>query len=127
MNKQLQLMQLIGLVVLMTSCTASKQKPRLHIPKSRIDLATIKADSAYMLQYSLINTGTGVLSIDTVTASCGCTIPTATKYEIAPQDSVLLTVQFKPPDTGDFDKKLVIRSNTDSIYTVLSFYGKAEK
>lgn len=109
------------------ACTTAPGKAKLYIPHATIELGNIKFDSSCDLQYTLVNKGNAVLSVDTITASCGCTIPAATRYTIKPMDSAELVVHFKPADTGTFDKKVIIKSNTDSNFTVVSFRGKAQK
>lgn len=99
----------------------------MYIDNQVINLQEIGYDSVTTIQYGLINKGKGVLVIDTATASCGCTVPTIKKRNISPGDSTLLLVEFKPVDTGRFDKKVVIKSNIDSSFTIVSFYGSAVK
>jgi hypothetical protein len=109
------------------SCYYENEKPELLVLNNIIDLARIKYDSNYTLRYSLLNNGSKVLIIDTASSSCGCTVPFISKKEIQPGDSAILTVSYKPADTGYFNKKVVIKSNIDSVFTIVSFIGKAVK
>lgn len=125
MNKRI--IKYLLLAVVIASCKATPGKARLKISNPAVNLSTVRLDSSCTIRYTMINTGEGPLIIDTVTASCGCTMPAITRYTIQPMDSAELTVKFKAPDTGAFNKKVVIKNNTDSVFTVVSFYGTAKK
>jgi hypothetical protein len=125
MSKQIS--KYLLLAVIIASCKAPYGKPRLHISNPSVNLSTVPFDSSCSIRYTMINTGGTMLVIDTVTASCGCTMPAITRYTIPPMDSAELKVTFKPPDTGTFNKKVIIKNNTDSVFTVVSFYGVAQK
>lgn len=114
-------------IIFLSACSQNQRKPELFIQKPNINLNEIKFDSTYNIRYSLVNKGNGVLLIDTATASCGCTIPGIMKRTVEPLDSAILVVQYKPVDTGFFDKKIVIKSNIDSTFSVVSFKGRAIK
>lgn len=123
MNKLL----LYLLLLVSASCTAPGGKARLVVTHPMVDLSTIRFDSTYSISYTMLNNGDKELIVDTVSASCGCTIPAATRFRIQPDDSAALLIKFKPVDTGSFNKKVIIKSNTDSSFTVVSFYGNAQK
>jgi hypothetical protein len=120
---------IISLVVFfgLTSCVSVKKesKPRLHVRNANIDLNQIDFDSTSHFQYTLVNTGDATLVIDTVSASCGCTIPELFKKTIEPKDSTTLYVDFKPVEKGNFKKSVVIRSNVDSAFSIVTFRGQA--
>lgn len=117
---------LFGLM-LFAGCKTEIKKPGLLIVPSTRVLQEVKLDSSYTIAYQLINTGGASLLIDTVTASCGCSVPTIDRKQLLPLDTALLLVSFRPPDTGAFDKKIVIKSNIDSLFSIVSFTGTAKK
>lgn len=123
MNKLLVLF--IGLILM--ACNTRARKAQLRVVNPAVNLSTIAFDSTYAIKYVLHNNGSGNLVVDTVSASCGCTIPASTRFTIPPADSAVLVVNFKPAEPGAFDKKVIIKSNTDSVFSVVSFYGNAEK
>lgn len=125
MNKLLLISML--LLILFESCKSKVGKPGLLITNRSVDLNKIQFDSTYDLFYTIINNGQADLIIDTVTTSCGCTIPSIPTKKVPPFDSVILSTRFKPVDTGYFDKRIIIKSNIDSIFTILSFKGRAVK
>ncbi len=109
------------------ACRQHSSRPRLYIPAPVVKMDTVHMDTTYTISYMLLNVGQAPLVIDTVTASCGCTLPLLPEKILNPGDSTALRVEFRPPDTGHFDKRLVIRSDTDSAFTVLRFEGYCRK
>jgi len=103
------------------------QKALIKIDKNIIDLGSIRFPSNSKFVYKISNIGNADLLIDTISSSCGCTQPSLSKKKALPNQIVELTVGFTPVDTGFFDKKIVIKSNIDSVFTVVRFIGKALK
>jgi hypothetical protein len=101
--------------------------PQLKVNPAEVELGEINFDSTHSIYYSLQNTGSSDLVIDTVTTSCGCSVPELSKKVIRPLDSAFVKVNFKPVDTGAFAKSLVIRSNTAQAFTVIKFKGSSRK
>lgn len=122
MNKHLIIFILCCCIL--AACTGINTKPVITIAKSRIALSTVRFDSTYKIQYVIVNSGKSILKIDTASSSCDCTVPKIAKKAINPGDSTTLIVQFNPVDTGNFDKKVVIKSNIDSSFTIVSFFGR---
>ncbi len=108
-------------------CTIISPHPRLTVNKNNIALGNIPFDSTISIQYVLYNLGNLDLVIDTVTASCDCTVPKLLKKIIVPHDSSNLLIQFKPVNIGEFNKAVIIKSNIDSSFTILKFSGFAIK
>jgi Protein of unknown function (DUF1573) len=127
MNKYLISFSLLFIAGCSTADERTKSKPNLYIPVKDVNLSTIRFDSSCHISYQLVNTGDAILKIDTATASCGCTIPVMMKKEINPADTGLLVVEYNPVDTGNFNKKVVIKSNIDSSFSIVSFYGTVQK
>ena len=114
---------LIIACILVSCMDSSPTVSKLEVETTMIDLGTIDFDSSYQIQYVIHNSGTADLLIDTITSSCGCSLPAISKKNIRPKDTALVSVKFKPVDKGEFNKSLVIKSNTDSMFTVLQFKG----
>lgn len=114
-------------LLLFISCSSNREPAKLSLTQNAIDMGTIKFDSSYALQYHLKNEGDVDLVIDTVTSSCGCSTPDLSKQVIAAKDSGLLSVNYKPVDTGRFTKSLVIKSNSSERFSVVTFTGIARK
>lgn len=101
----------------------TKKKPKIKFTYEQIDLGDIKIDSSYNLYFNIINAGNSNLNIDTATASCGCTNIKFKTKNIMPGDSTRMIVTFTPPDTGRFYKNIILKSNIDSAFSILYFYG----
>lgn len=115
------------ILIFFNSCTFKKSYPVIQSPYNEFDLGVIDFDSSYNIKYLLKNSGSEILKIDTVTSSCGCSTPTLSKYTLGVGEESVLAVQFKAVDTGDFMKKIILKSNVDSGFTVFSFFGYALK
>lgn len=120
---------LILLIGITCSCssTGNNDKPILFVRNKAQDLGTINFDSTKVISFSLYNQGKAKLEIDSVSASCDCTVPNFVKKSIAPGDSSVLIINYKPVDTGSFSKAIVIKSNVDSTFTIIRFSGTAIK
>jgi hypothetical protein len=119
----------VGLLCLIfgINCNQEQKRPYLIAEPRKLALGSVNTDTSYAIRYVIKNSGDADLLIDTATASCDCTIPVLGKSKLLPGDTTLLLVNFRPPDTGYFDKRIVIRSNSDSVFTIVSFYGVASK
>ena len=115
----------LALATLLSCKNRIIQKPILNITNKDVDLGAIKYDSSYKIDYIIANVGAKDLVIDTVTSSCGCSVPKINRKVIRSSDTTLVSVEFKPVDSGKFSKSIVMKSNTDSVYTVLKFRGRA--
>ena len=118
-------------IVLGCSCQIQihpyKKKAILSIRNQIQALGSIDLDSTRIIPFTLYNAGDKDLIVDSVSASCDCTVPNFIKRTIHPKDSTVLFISYKPVNTGDFDKAVVIKSNIDSSFSVIRFYGKAVK
>lgn len=114
-------------LVFLSNCTPLEKRPIIAIEKSNIEVGEIKFNQTTQIHFKIYNRGNSNLIIDTISASCDCTVPGFVKKTIAPQDSTILNVSYTPVNPGDFKKAVIIKSNIDSVFTVLKFYGNAVK
>jgi Protein of unknown function (DUF1573) len=115
----------IFISIAIASCVGKeKSPPKLDVKNHLLELGTINFDSTYQLEYIVRNSGDIDLIIDTITSSCGCSTPHLSKQIISANDTALVKVTYKPVEKGIFDKSLVIKSNSDSIFSVLRFRGE---
>ena len=70
---------LIIACILVSCMDSSPTVSKLEVEKTMIDLGTIDFDSSYQIQYVIHNSGTADLLIDTITSSCGCSLPAISK------------------------------------------------
>lgn len=124
-----KLIQIIITLMMVIGCKneTKNQLPKLKFNSEKIDLGEINFDSTTKIEFVLYNIGNSELYIDTITSSCGCTNITPGMAKIAATDSLTIKAYFNPVDTGIFNKKIVIKSNIDSSFSILTFYGYAKK
>jgi hypothetical protein len=87
----------------------------VQIVPTAIDFGTMDDSTVRTQTVTLTNVGDAVLVIpegDGVKGSCGCTVPTLPKYQIAPGESVEMQVNFDPRKRqGSQSKTVTINSN----------------
>jgi hypothetical protein len=125
----MKLIQFIILFLFINACSRVDKsfKPILTVNKISKNLGKVSFDSSTTISYTINNVGNAPLIIDTITVSCECTIPSFIKKSILPNDSAILNITYKPLNTGEFNKAVIIKSNIDSIFTILKFNGLAIK
>lgn len=121
--------QCILLILIFISCSRVNKslKPILSVNHITKNLGKVSFDSSTKINFTIYNNGNAILIIDTVTVSCECTVPSFINKSILPKDSAILSVNFKPINIGEFNKAVIIKSNIDSIFTILKFNGQAIK
>lgn len=90
------------------------------------DFGTLKEDGPIVnYQFEFTNVGNLPLTIKTVQAACGCTVPHWTKEPIAPGNKGVISVDFDPMNRpGQFTKTLTVFSNSYQDGTILTLQGK---
>lgn len=125
----MKLIRIVILFLVLISCSRINKstKPILIVNQISKNLGKVDFDSSTILYFTIYNIGNAPLIIDTVTVSCECTVPSFIKKSILPNDSAILSVTYKPINSGEFNKAVIIKSNSDSIFTILKFHGQAIK
>ncbi|TDO28134.1 DUF1573 domain-containing protein [Sediminibacterium goheungense] len=114
----------ILLFISLGACTVeNKKSPKVLVKEQVKNIGTISISDTTKVDFRIYNVGGAILKIDSVSASCECTVPNFVKRNIAPNDSADLTVSFAPLAGGDFEKAIVLKSNIDSVFTILKFRG----
>lgn len=87
--------------------------PKIKVVNSSYDFGVLPPDSKDNKgKFEFINEGKGVLKIDHVQSTCGCTVPELSKKEYQPGESGTLTFTFHAPAyAGNVTKHLYIVSN----------------
>jgi hypothetical protein len=88
------------------------------------DLRTGKTSEAI---FTLKNTGTQPLIIQTVNAFCGCTVPEWEKQPIAAGNSTKIKVQITPEEKGYFNKTITVHCNIEEGQISLKVKGIVEQ
>jgi hypothetical protein len=77
-----------------------------------VNFGVIPSDRQVESQFTLHNTGTDTLVVDSLIAPCGCTLPRLQTYRIAPGESTTLDVQFNPNGLkGIVSRKILLYTN----------------
>ncbi|MEY3398975.1 MAG: hypothetical protein RL220_1569, partial [Bacteroidota bacterium] len=80
----------------------------LSLSRDVIDLGTISASEVRDASVSLKNQGGEKLVIDSVEATCGCTIPELNTFELQPGESTELRIRFDPKGQSGHVSRTVI-------------------
>ncbi len=109
------------ILILLAACsfclnTQAKKKPEILFERTTIDMGSFSMDNPIQkCTFTFTNTGNAKLIINTVHASCGCTVAEFPKDPISPGASGKITVTYdgtgKMP--GKFKKNIQIFTNCD--------------
>lgn len=127
MKRVLQLF--IVCAVLLTASAATAQKAQIVFDNLEHDFGTFKeSDGVQTATFKFTNKGTEPLVINTVRASCGCTVPKWTNAPIAPEGSGEIQVSYNPANRpGSFNKSVLVMSNAQNSTLVLRVTGQVEE
>ena len=113
--------------VLLYSCMSTDVRPELKVDQDSIDIGTIRWHDSATVRYRLSNAGNLPLQIKSVGTSCGCSEAFLTDSIIQPGKTIELQVGFLATDTGRFMKHVVMETNSNPVYTTLTFTGYSLK
>jgi hypothetical protein len=88
-----------------------------------IELQNLHTGKTSETTFTLKNTGTQPLVIQTVNASCGCTVPEWDKQPIATSKSAKIKVRITPEEKGYFNKTITVHCNTEEGQILLKING----
>jgi hypothetical protein len=107
-------------------CSIAQQRTA-HISFRKIDhdFKTIKeAKGPVTVVFGFINTGGAPITLQSVTASCGCTTPDYSKAPVMPGDSGFVKATYDPNGRpGPFTKDITVVSNADNSPIILKITG----
>lgn len=101
-------------------------KPKITFEKEVHDFGTFKeSDGPVTCVFKFKNTGDGLLVINQAIANCGCTTPIFPKEPIKPNEGgeIKITYNGKGKRAGEFEKKIIIRANTEQQIHRLTIKG----
>jgi hypothetical protein len=75
------------------------------------DFGGVLDANTYVTTFPFMNTGDGMLTIQEVKASCGCTTPALVKKVFNPGEASQIEVSFKPKGSGRQAKRITVFSN----------------
>lgn len=122
--------RIFALAALMMAVVAAQaqQKVDLQFDETEFDFGLIREDGGSVSHsFRFVNTGSAPFTVQSVTASCGCTTPEWTRTAVQPQDSGVVKVTFDPNDRpGRFQKgvRVVIAGESGNITETLDIFGQ---
>jgi len=95
---------------------ASDKLPKAEVEVFEYDFGVIKGeDGVVKKDFTIKNTGKGILVFGDITSSCGCTSGVLDKTEVKQGESAVLTVSFDPnfhaEPSGKFERVVFIPTN----------------
>ncbi|MFT4023389.1 MAG: DUF1573 domain-containing protein [Flavihumibacter sp.] len=119
-----------GLCLLFCFRAGSGQSPAGADAPVRIeaghDFGSIPQGKPATHAFVLTNTGSQPVTLEQVTASCGCTTPQWTRGSIAPGGNTVITVGYNAAVEGKFEKTVTIALGNGLVKTVY-IKGQVEK
>ena len=101
---------LLSLLILFALNTAFAQE--ISFEEQTIDFGTIKRGSDGNRIFSFTNSGVDALMIESVSSSCGCTIPKKPESPIPPGEKGEIQVRYDTNRMGPFRKTITVKSNS---------------
>lgn len=100
----------------MAGCAAGAAEPgRIELSTTEFDFGTIPNTQAVSQVFQVHNAGEGLLEIESVSTSCGCTTAKIDGRRLAPGEATDLTVTYDPlahdGATGEFMRIVYVRSS----------------
>ncbi len=95
-----------------TAPEANEPAPKITVEEAVHDFGDIGPGTKNVCEFKFTNTGDGLLKIERIKSTCGCTVPKLTKKEYAPGESGTVKVTYKVGKrSGPTAKHLYIHSN----------------
>lgn len=86
----------------------------------------IEYDANGTCEFEFTNSGTIVLTLSNVQASCGCTAPEWSKEPIKPGDKGKISVKYNTKIPGVFQKQIRVYSNATTSPLILTIKGEVK-
>ncbi|MDD2278170.1 MAG: DUF1573 domain-containing protein [Bacteroidales bacterium] len=77
--------------------------------------------------FTFTNTGNEPILISSVSASCGCTVPSWTRDPIKPKEKGEIKVKYNTYIPGAFSKSITVYTNANPSHIVLRINGQVKK
>lgn len=107
---------------------ANKDYPEINFHETDFDFGTISEGDVVQHEFTFTNTGKAPLKVLEARPSCGCTVPSWSKDEIAPGEKGSMMVKFNSRGKhGKQHKSVRLTTNTKSGSEILRFSANVEK
>jgi hypothetical protein len=95
----------------------------ISVKTTEIKLSNLQAGKTSKASFTLKNTGKQPLLINSVDASCGCTVPSWEKQPVKSGETAKIDVEVTPTSAGYFHKTITVYCNIADNFVILSLKG----
>lgn len=106
---------------------SSDDKASINWKETTYDFGQIKKDIPVTTEFEFENTSLVPLIINSVRASCGCTVANYPKEPVQPGKSATISVRYNAKNPGHFTKTVFVTSNAGEGNTQLVITGEVVK
>ncbi len=103
--------KILLLILLFLSFSGAYSQDAIEIKETVYDFGKIPQGKPAYYFFEIVNNGNEAISLDNVTATCGCTTPEWNKEPIAPGSSRKIKVGYNAAADGYFEKYITVTYN----------------
>ena len=115
----------LSLVTGNRSSQSSRQTTQVSVNQTELDFGAFPKEEKQERSFLLTNTGNGLLAIQDIVTSCGCTKVEYSKEPVRPGGTLEVKVFYEAEDAGYFKKTVTVYCNTESSPLRLTVKGRA--
>ena len=105
---------------------SSEQTTQVSVNQTVLDFGTFPKEEKQERSFVLTNTGDGLLAIQDIITSCGCTKVEYSKEPVRPDGTLEVKVLYEAEDAGYFNKVVTVYCNAKSSPLRLTVKGNAK-
>lgn len=90
----------------------------IRVSETSKALGQVKLNQTVTTNFTLFNDGDDSISVNNISSSCGCTVPSISVNPIPTKSSAILTVSFTPGSMGQSVKSVSFNSDGNSTQTL---------
>ena len=115
----------LGLITGSRSSKSSGQTTQVSVNQTELDFGNFPKEEKQERSFVLTNTGKGLLVIQDITTSCGCTKVEYSKEPVRPGETLEVKVIYEAEKAGYFRKIVTVYSNAEELPLRLTVKGIA--
>ena len=115
----------LGLITGSRSSKSSGQTTQVSVNQTELDFGNFPKEEKQERSFVLTNTGKGLLVIQDITTSCGCTKVEYSKEPVRPGETLEVKVIYEAEKAGYFRKIVTVYSNAEELPLRLTVKGTA--
>ncbi len=117
--------RILAQAALWSIATAASAAPQVKWLDTKHNFGAFHEDDGTVeCEFRYVNDGDSPLLISAARSSCGCTLPSYSREELAPGDTAAIVVSYDPTGRpGRFSKNVYIDMNTEPVRTTLTITG----